>query len=85
MADSAGLIESFGFRAEYIPPAYCSESSPDDWDPWFEAEIGDLIETYDAEAVVFDGSDPRGAASCRRPARPLPPRLGEARHVGAGL
>ncbi len=58
MADSAGLIESFGFRAEYVPPASSSASSPDDWDPWFEAEIGDLIETYDAEAVVFDGSDP---------------------------
>ena len=61
LAESAGMIETFGFRAEYIPSAAYAGLRPGDWEPWFQAELEDLIDAYEADAVVFDGSDPSGA------------------------
>ena len=61
MAESAGLIESFGYRAEYIPSAAYADATAEDWSPWFQSELEGLIEDYGAEAVVFDGSDPSEA------------------------
>ena len=61
LAESAGMIEGLGFRAEYLPSAAYANMSPDDWDPWFEADLTRLINAYDAEAIVFDGSDPSPA------------------------
>lgn len=61
LAESAGLIESFGYRAEYIPSAAYSGQRPADWEPWFQSEVEELIDSYNAKAIVFDGSDPPDA------------------------
>lgn len=58
LSESAGLIEALGFRTEFIPsPAYADVPGTE-WDPWFQYELEQLIDAYDASAVVFDGSDP---------------------------
>ena len=58
LSESAGGIEAFGFRTEFIPSAAYAGASTADWDPWFQYELEQLIDAYDASAVVFDGSDP---------------------------
>jgi hypothetical protein len=61
LSETVGLIDALGFRAEYIPSAAYAGVRPADWDPWFQYELEQLIDAYDARAVVFDGSDPPAA------------------------
>jgi hypothetical protein len=61
LSETAGLIEALGFRAEYIPSAAYAGIRPVDWNPWFQYELEQLIDAYEARAVVFDGSDPPAA------------------------
>jgi len=63
LADSAGFIEELGFRAELIPSCATAGAEPAEWDPWFQYELEQLIDAYDASAVVFDGSDPPAVLS----------------------
>ncbi len=63
LSETAGLIEDLGFRAEYIPSAAYAGVRPRDWDRWFQHELEQLIDAYDARAVVFDGSDPPAVLS----------------------
>ena len=70
LAEAAGMIEGFGFRAEYIPSAAYAGLRPADWEPWFQAELEDLIDAYEADAVVFDGSDPSEALIAAAASRP---------------
>jgi UDP:flavonoid glycosyltransferase YjiC (YdhE family) len=58
LSETVGLIEALGFRAEYIPSAAYAGIRPADWGSWFQYELEQLIDAYDARAVVFDGSDP---------------------------
>lgn len=63
LSESAGLIEALGFRTEFIPsPAYADVPGAE-WDPWFQYELEQLIDAYDASAVVYDGSDPPAVLS----------------------
>ena len=61
LAEQAGLIESFGYRAEYIPSAAYANLKPADWEPWLQRELEAMIADYSADALVFDGSDPTDA------------------------
>ncbi len=61
LSETVGLIEALGFRAEYIPSAAYAGVRLDHWSPWFRCELEQLIDAYDAQAVVFDGSDPPAA------------------------
>ncbi|TMJ44016.1 MAG: UDP-N-acetylglucosamine--N-acetylmuramyl-(pentapeptide) pyrophosphoryl-undecaprenol N-acetylglucosamine transferase [Alphaproteobacteria bacterium] len=61
LSETVGLIEALGFRAEYIPSAASAGIRLSDWSPWFQYELEQLIDAYDARAVVFDGSDPPAA------------------------
>ena len=63
LSETPGLIEDLGFRAEYIPSAVYAGVRPEDWNPWFQYELEQLIDAYDASAVVFDGSDPPAVLS----------------------
>jgi hypothetical protein len=63
LSESAGLIERLGFRTEYIPSAAYADVPGAEWDPWFQYELEQLIDAYDASAVVFDGSDPPAVLS----------------------
>jgi UDP:flavonoid glycosyltransferase YjiC (YdhE family) len=61
LSEQAGLIERFGYRAEYIPSAVYAGLEQSDWQPWFKTEVSDLIDDYGIGTVVFDGSDPSPA------------------------
>jgi hypothetical protein len=61
LSEAVGLIDALGFRAEYIPSAATAGTCLTDWTPWFQYELEQLIDAYDARAVVFDGSDPPAA------------------------
>lgn len=58
LAQAANIIESFGYLAEYIPSRGDTATDREDWDAWFRHELGDLINRYEASAVVFDGNNP---------------------------
>lgn len=58
MAQAAPIIESFGYRAEYIPSQGDTNTDPSNWDAWFRSELGALIDRYEPSAVVFDGNNP---------------------------
>ena len=70
LAEQPGLIESFGFRTEYIPSPQYAGLQSDEWEPWFRNELEGLIDDYDADAVVFDGSDPPEALVSAVASRP---------------
>jgi len=63
LADSAALIETMGFRTELIPSCAAIGTEHAEWDPWFQYELEQLIDAYDASAVGFDGSDPPAVLS----------------------
>ena len=51
-----GIIESFGYHADYIPSHRDITSSEEDWDVWLQAELGSIIELQKPEIIVFDGN-----------------------------
>jgi hypothetical protein len=51
-----GVLESFGYLAEYIP-SYADMSSPmEDWDVWAREEISMILDRHRPEVVIFDGN-----------------------------
>lgn len=63
LSESPGMIEALGFRTEFIPSTAYADVPSAEWDPWFQYEIEQLIDAYDASAVVYDGSDPPAVLS----------------------
>jgi len=58
MSQSAQVIESFGFAARYFPSHKEIGSDLAPWDDWFRHELGDMIDRYDVDAVIYDGNNP---------------------------
>lgn len=57
LAQSAGAIEAFGYRTEYIVSYSDSHAPLADWDAWFRVELERLIRLHDIDLVVFDGNN----------------------------
>lgn len=57
-AQAAGVIESFGFAAEYIPSATYVRGDFEAWDAWFGYEVGRIVDAYDPAIIVYDGNNP---------------------------
>lgn len=85
LAESVALVEGFEFRAECNPSAVYAGQRPADWQPWFQAELEDLIESYDAKAIVSDGSDPPDALIRAAAARGRCKMAYPLRHAGTRL
>ncbi|MGE0457240.1 MAG: glycosyltransferase [Bauldia sp.] len=59
MSQAFGLLEAFGYLAEYIPFHTQSEHSTNaDWNDWFRVQFEQLMDYYAVSAVVFDGGAP---------------------------
>lgn len=58
MAAAAPIIESFGYAAEYIPSHGYVRSSLKVWDDWFRHELGEIVEWWNPDVVVYDGNIP---------------------------
>ena len=57
MAQAVAVIESFGFRAEYIPSQMYTGADPIAWDDWLGFEVGRLMSAYRADMLVYDGNE----------------------------
>lgn len=57
-AQAAPVIESFGYRVEYLPSESDTGANHNHWDSWLRHELGGLLDRYDPNAVVFDGNNP---------------------------
>ncbi|MCW5713421.1 MAG: hypothetical protein KIT43_02735 [Bauldia sp.] len=59
MSQAFGLVEQFGYVAEYIPFHSQSEASTNaDWNDWFRLQFEQMMDYYDVAGVVFDGGAP---------------------------
>lgn len=58
LSQSARIIESFGFAAHYLPSHKEIGADFDMWDGWFRHELGQIIDRFDVDAVIYDGNNP---------------------------
>ncbi|MCB2053633.1 MAG: hypothetical protein KDE35_05245 [Geminicoccaceae bacterium] len=58
MSRAVGLVERFGFRAEYAPGPHALGVDKDRWTDDFSRRLIDAMGFYDARALVFDGNFP---------------------------
>lgn len=59
MSQAFGLVEQFGFVAEYIPfHTQCEASTNAEWNDWFRLQFEQMLGYYDVAGVVFDGGAP---------------------------
>ena len=58
LSQSARIIESFGFTAHYLPSHKEIGADFDMWDGWFRHELGQIIDRFDVDAVIYDGNNP---------------------------
>lgn len=59
MSQAFGLVEQFGFSAEYIPFSSQNETSTNKtWNDWFRNHFEGLLNEYRITGVVFDGGAP---------------------------
>lgn len=59
MSQAFGVVEQFGFNAEYVPfHSQCETSANKDWNDWFRQHFETLLDQYDVSGVVFDGGAP---------------------------
>ena len=58
LSQSARIIESFGCAVQYLPShkEIGTEIAP--WDDWFRHELGQMIDRFDVDAVIYDGNNP---------------------------
>lgn len=57
-AQAAPIIEAFGYPTEYIPSQSDTGTNHSEWDDWVRYELGELLDRYDPNVVVFDGNNP---------------------------
>lgn len=57
-AQAVGVVESFGYRVEYIPSFGAVGGDFATWDAWFAAHLARIIDRYDPSLVVYDGNHP---------------------------
>jgi len=55
---ATGVLESFGYTAEYCPSYSDIGAEIADWDEWLRYELGDALERHDPAAVIYDGNHP---------------------------
>lgn len=59
MSQAFGLVEQFGYVAEYVPFHSQSEASTNaDWNDWFRLQFEQMMDAYAVDGVVFDGGAP---------------------------
>ncbi|MDX6750933.1 glycosyltransferase [Geminicoccaceae bacterium 1502E] len=74
MSQGVGVVERFGFAAEYLPYHTATGESVERWGEAFRARLDEAIAFYDPAAIVFDGNVPYQAlVDCRlgHPERPF--------------
>ncbi len=70
MSQALSVIAQFGFHAEYVPSQQHTRSDMASWNAWLRRKLDQVLDTYEIQAVVFDGnivySGLREAVSSRR-------------------
>lgn len=55
-AQAVGVVQSFGYRVEYIPSPAAVGGDFGLWDDWFAVHLAAIIDRYDPALVVYDGN-----------------------------
>ena len=85
MSQAVGVVERFGFMAEYFPYHAHTGETAEAWSQSLRARLNEAIAFYDARCVVFDGNVPyQGLTEARRDNRQPAVRLDPPRHVAGG-
>ena len=58
MSQAVGVVERFGFMAEYFPYHAHTGETAEAWSQSLRARLNEAIAFYDARCVVFDGNVP---------------------------
>jgi hypothetical protein len=67
MSQAVGVVEPFGFAAEYFPYHAQTGETAETWSQALRARLNEAIAFYDARCVVFDGNVPyQGLVEARR-------------------
>ena len=67
MSQAVGVVERFGYVAEYFPYQPRPARPPEAWSQALRARLNEAIAFYDARCVVFDGNVPyQGLVETRR-------------------
>ena len=67
MSQAVGVVERFGFMAEYFPYHAQTGETAEAWSQALRARLNEAIAFYDARCVVFDGNVPyQGLIEARR-------------------
>lgn len=70
LSQAAPLAGRLGLSYEYLPSAKALAMPPGRWRPIFQDRVGDAIERFDPDVLVFDGTWPYGGMEEIRAAHP---------------